>query len=187
MKKHYIVGILLAVVLTNSLKAQPNKGKFIKAAIGIGYSATDDRTDFMGDGFYAQGEYVMGLSKWFGVRPYAGVVFTKAGEIDRKIYQEDYKVTSRAFLFGGKVRVLGPTPYVAPYFEIGLGASVGGFQTFTTETNINKSGLFVHVPFAAGLAVGREHNYEIEFTYYIHPELKQTSGAAAFGITFPIE
>lgn len=178
---------LFTIIFSGLLKAQPQKGKFINVATGLGLSAPDDESDISGSGFYAQGEYVIGLSKWFGVRPYAGVVFTSQGEIDKQKYQMDYKVTSNAFLFGGKVRVLAPVPYVAPYFEIGIGASIGSFQTYTPQTNISKNGLLMHIPFSLGLALGRKNNFDLGFTYYFHPDARQFSGAAAIGFTFPVE
>jgi hypothetical protein len=48
-------------------------------------------------------------------------------------------VTSNAFLFCGKTQIKEPTPWVAPYFEIGIGASIGAFETVTPFMNINKT------------------------------------------------
>lgn len=180
----FIVLILFALLFTNHSTAQPNKGKSFKASIGLGLSAPYDDVDLTGSGFYAQGEYVIGISKWFGIRPYAGVVFTHA---DKNENLPSYKVTSDAFLFGGKARILAPIPYVAPYFEIGVGGSIGSFETYTPFTNIKKNGLLMHIPFTIGLAIGRKHNYEFEFTYYYHPDAEQFSGAAAVGVSFPLK
>ena len=179
--------ILFTIIFSNLLKAQPQKGKFINVAIGLGISAPYDESDISGSGFYAQGEYVIGLSKWFGLRPYAGVVLASQVEIDGEKYQTDYKVTSNAFLFGGKARVLAPIPYIAPYFEIGIGASIGSFQTYIPQTNISKNGLLMHIPFSIGLALGRKNNFDVGFTYYFHPDAQQFSGAAAIGFIFPVE
>ena len=93
---------LFTIIFSGVVKAQPKKGEFINVAVGLGLSAPYDESDISGSGFYAQGEYVIGLSKWFGVRPYAGIVLASQVEIDREKYQTDYKVTSNAFLFGGK-------------------------------------------------------------------------------------
>ena len=170
--------------LSTETNAQPKIGNYINASIGIGLSAPYDDVDITGSGFYAQGEYVFGLTKWFGIRPYAGLVITSA---DKNTNLPDYyKVTSNAFLFGGKVRVAAPIPWVAPYFELGLGGSIGSFETYTPFTNIKKNGLLMHVPFSLGLALGRKHNYELEFTYYYHETVKQFSGAVAIGYSIPL-
>ena len=176
--------LFFTLLLTNLTNAQPQKGKSIKASIGLGLSAPYDDVDLTGSGFYAQGEYVIGITRWFGVRPYAGVVFTSADENENL---PGYKVTSDAFLFGGKARVVAPIPYVAPYIEVGLGGSIGSFETYTPFTNIKKNGMLVHIPFSLGLAIGKKHSIELEFTYYYHPAAEQFSGAAAIGFTFPLK
>jgi len=165
-------------------KAQPNKGEFIEIAIGYGLSLPYDDVDISGSGFYAQGEYVFALTSWFGLRPYAGFIITSTDENDD--YVPDYKVTSKAFLLGGKARFAAPIPWVAPYIEIGLGTSLGKFETYTPYTNLEKSGLLVHIPFTLGLALGPENNVEVAFTYYVHPAVEQVSGAAAIGLSFPL-
>jgi len=176
--------LLFAVLFSNLSNAQPQKGKSIKASIGLGLSAPYDDVDLSGSGFYAQGEYVIGITRWFGVRPYAGIIFTSA---DKNENLPGYKVTSDAFLFGGKARVIAPIPYVAPYFELGVGGSIGSFETYTPFTNIKKNGFLMHIPFSLGLALGRQHSVELEFTYYFHPEVEQFSGAAAIGLSFPLK
>ena len=101
-------------------------------------------------------------------------------------YEMDYKVTTKAFLFGGKARICAPIPWVAPYFETGIGASVGSFETITPFTYIKKQGLVMHIPLSMGLAIGRKHNIDLAFTYYYTPAVEQSSGAMAFGFTFPL-
>jgi hypothetical protein len=189
MKKHFITILVItfcSILFPNLAKAQPNKGEFIKAAIGLGISAPNDNTAVGGSGFYAQGEYVFGLAKWFGLRPYAGVIFTSASNGDEILSNTGYKVTSNAFLLGGKARILAPIPYVAPYFEIGVGASIGSFKTFTPQTDVTKNGIIPHIPFTIGLAIGRKHNFDFAFTYYYHSSASQFSGATAVGFIFPI-
>jgi hypothetical protein len=178
---------LFTVIFHTTVQAQPRTGEFINVAMGIGASGPSDETDVTGAGFYAQGEYVLGLASWFGVRPYAGVIFTSAEKNDNHPNEPDYKVTSNAFLIGAKVRVLAPIPYVAPYIEIGLGASIGSFVTYTPETNVKSSGVLMHIPFSFGLSVGKKHAVDIAFTYYFHPSVDQFSGAGAVGFTFPLQ
>lgn len=179
------ISCLLALFFSYSLKAQPRTGEFINASIGIGISAPYEDVDISSTGFYAQGEYILGITKWFGLRPYAGIVLTSGNDTENESLKE-YKVTTKAFSFGGKIRLAAPIPYAAPYIESGIGASIGTFKTYTTITNIKKSGVLLHIPFSLGLAVGRKHEVDIAFTYLFIPAAEQFSGAAAFGLLFPL-
>lgn len=183
MKK--LILIIAAIFIAGQVKAQV-KEKAIDVSIGYGLSVPYDQVDFYGSGFYAQGEYVLSLNKWIDLRPYAGVIFTKMGERNPQINPEDHTSTANAFLFGGKARLTAPIPWIAPYVELGIGGSAGSFETVTLYTNINRSGVFVHIPFSLGLELGPNHNVNIEFTYYFHESLKQYSGAAALGLSFPV-
>jgi len=177
---------IFTILLSNIANAQPQKGKFINASVGLGFSAPYDNTDVTGSGFYAQGEYVLGITKWFGVRPYAGFITTSATMNTNLQNQPQYEATSKSFLLGGKARVVAPIPWVAPYFEVGIGTSIGSFKTFTPQTNIKKSGIIMHIPFSIGLAIGRKHNFDFGFTYYYQPSVEQFSGATAIGFSFPL-
>lgn len=181
----YFVIFLFSFACTTAMNAQIHEGTFIGVSAGIGLVAPTDETDISGDGFYAQGEYVLNLNNWFGVRPYAGIIIA-SGTSD-KAEMKEYNMKSNAFMLGTKVRVAAPIPYVAPFIELGLGLSAGSFETHTPLTHIKKSGVLMHVPFAVGLAVGRKHNVDIKFTYYFHSSAEQFSGAFAGGIYFPID
>lgn len=176
--------ILFSIFFSNSLSAQTQKGEFINTSIGIGMVAVDDQADITGSGFYAQGEYVYNVLSWFGLRPYAGVIFA-SGESDLP-GMEQYEVKSNAFLLGGKARITAPIPYVAPFLESGIGMSIGEFKTYTPYTNVEKKGLQLHIPVTLGLAIGRHHDYELKFVYYFHPSAEQTSGAVSIGYSFPL-
>ena len=183
--KNIHVYALLCLLLSNVINAQLSKGDYINAAIGFGISVPSDNSTITGTGFYAQGEYVHSISKWFSVRPYAGIVLI-SGNNDNQQYQYDYHVTTKALLVGGKARISAPIPYVAPYIEIGLGASIGSFETYTPLTNNKKSGITSHIPFSIGLALGRKHKLDFGFTYYFHQSVEQYSGAVAIGFSFPL-
>ena len=96
------------------------------------------------------------------------------------------KAETKAFLLGGKVRVRAPIPWVAPYVEIGIGTSIGKFETLTAFDNIDKSGIIYHIPFSIGLELGKNNNVDLGFTYYFQPSVEQYVGAIAVGITFPL-
>lgn len=183
MKK--ILVLILIILASAQVKAQLIKEKAIDALIGYGLSAPYDDVDITGSGFYVQGEYVLTLAKWIDIRPYAGLILTKTD--DNKQNSPEYKSTANAFLIGGKTRITAPIPWVAPYIEFGIGASIGSFETFTPFRNIDESGLFMHIPFSIGLELGPKHNFDIAFTYYFHNSVEQFAGAAAFGISFPLD
>lgn len=186
MLKNLIV-IILTILVSTKVSGQLIKEKSIDISIGYGLSAPFDDVDISSSGFYLQGEYVLTLAKWIDIRPYAGLILTKTNTKDNEQNQPAYKTTTNAFLIGGKTRITAPIPWVAPYFEIGIGASIGSFETFTPSTNIDDSGLILHIPFSLGLELGLKHNFDIAFTYYFHNSVEQFAGAAAFGISFSLD
>ena len=178
------IGLLFFVAFIPSMKAQIKEGKFIGASAGLGLGAPLDETDIAGVGFYAQAEYILNLNKWFGIRPYAGFVIASGSSEKQEL--KEYNVKSNAFLAGVKLRIVAPIPYVAPFVELGIGGSLGSFETYTPLTDVSKSGVLLHVPYAFGFAVGKNHSVDIKFTYYHHPDVEQFSGAFAAAINFPL-
>jgi hypothetical protein len=187
MKKNRIVILILLIFF--QVKGQFIKEKAIDISIGIGLSYPLDAVDdeVFGSGFYAQGEYVLTLAKWIDLRPYAGFILNQANAKQNQQNKPEYKSTTNAFLLGGKIRVIAPIPKVAPYFEVGVGASIGSFKTFTPYTNIDKSGLIYHVPVSFGFEIGNKHNFDFAFTYYFNQSVEQFSGAIAFGFSIPLK
>ncbi len=179
--------IILTILASAQVNAQLIKEKSIDVSIGFGMSAPYDDINVYGSGFYLQGEYVLTLASWIDIRPYAGLILTKANSKDLNENPTIYKSTSNAFLIGGKTRIKAPIPWVAPYIEIGVGASIGSFETFTPDTDLDKSGLIFHIPVSLGLELGREHNFDVAFTYYYHNSVKQFSGAFAIGLSIPLK
>ena len=181
--------ILLIFILTSNLaEAQFIKEESIKAQIGYGLSVPNNSVDEIIDtGFFAQGELVLKITSWFDIRPYAGFILTNSNGKDVYNNPTDEKAESKAALLGGKVRVRAPIPWVAPYIELGIGTSIGKFETFTAFDTIDKSGIIYHTPFSLGLELGRNHNVDVGFTYYFQPSVEQFAGAIAVGITFPIK
>lgn len=177
---------LFKLFLSNSVNAQPKKGEYINTSIGYGLSTSYYEEDGGGSGFYAQAEYANGITKWIGTRTYAGILLTSGDKTNEDGNPTEYRISAKAFSFGGKIRVAAPIPYVAPFIESGIGASIGSFQTYTSSTNLKKSGILMHIPVTLGLAVGRKHNVDIAFSYYFYPSMKQISGAIAAGVAIPI-
>ena len=179
-----IFTVLLIALTTTHGNAQLIKKKSIDIAIGYGLSTPYDDVDITGSGFYLQGEYAMTLAKWIDIRPYIGLILTKADENGQNLPQ--YKSTANAFMLGGKVRITAPIPWVAPYLESGIGASIGSFQNITPYTDIEKSGMVFHIPVSLGLELGPKRNFDLAFTYYFHPSVEQFAGAVAFGLSIPL-
>ncbi|WP_268223341.1 hypothetical protein [Sinomicrobium oceani] len=178
---------LCTLFLSYFLHGQTARGEFIQASIGYGMSAPYDDVDILGDGFYAQGEYVLNLKSWLSLRPYAGVILVKTSDKNSMQREAGYEISANAFLLGGKARVIAPIPWVAPYVEGGIGTSLGSFVTNTGYTDLKKSGMLWHIPFSFGLLVGRHHNFDIGFVYYFHPSAEQYSGAFAVGMSFALD
>ncbi len=185
MKKKLI--ILIIALTSNFVEAQFIKEKSINAQVGLGlsapYKSVDEVTD---DGFFAQGELVLKVKSWIEFRPYAGFILTNSNGEDLNGNPTNEKAETRAFLLGGKVRVRAPVPWVAPYVEIGIGTSIGKFETFTAFTNIDKSGIIYHIPLSFGLELGRNNNVDLGLAYYFQSSVEQFAGAFAVGITFPL-
>jgi hypothetical protein len=186
MIKKTAFAFLLSVILSSQLSAQFVKEKSIDVSIGLGISLPYDDVDVNSLGGYLQGEYVLTLAKWIDIRPYAGFIFTKTNTDDNQTNGIASKANSTAFLLGGKIKLLAPIPWVAPYIEVGVGASIGSFETVTPFTSIDESGFFYHIPFSIGLQLGPNRNYDLAFSYYFHPEVEQVAGAFAVGISIPL-
>lgn len=173
------------LLFSGTASAQPQPGRAVQISAGYGMSYPNDFDDLMGSGFYAQGEYAMALTSWFGIRPYAGVIVVSGKDNSGQGLLES-RIKSNAFMLGAKARFVVPIPWVAPFLEAGLGVSLGSFETNTLLYDKQADGFVGHIPASLGLALGRNRNFEIAFTYYYHPSVEQMVGAAAFGITLPI-
>lgn len=186
MKKLLILTILIVVNL--NVKAQFIKEKAILAKIGYGLSAPYNNVDDVASsGFYLQTEYIMKVKSWLQLIPYAGFISTHSDGKDFDGNPTFEKAESTAVFLGGKTKVRATIPYFAPYFELGLGASIGKFETLTAFNNIEKRGLVLHVPFSIGVELGKNHDVDLGLTFYYHNAVKQFSGAYALGIRIPIK
>lgn len=180
--------IVLALLFANITKAQFIKEKSINAQIGYGMSAPNNSADkIVSEGFFLQGDLVLKVLSWVELRPYAGLILTNSTGKNLNGNPTNEKVESKAFLIGGKTRLRAPIPWVAPYAELGIGVSIGKFETFTAFTDINKSGVIYHIPFSLGLELGRKNNVDLGFMYYFQPIVEQYAGAFSVGISIPLK
>ncbi|WP_344715056.1 hypothetical protein [Winogradskyella damuponensis] len=186
MKKILIV--IIVVLTSNIVSAQFVKEKSINAIIGYGISVPYNSMDDVADrGLLLQGELVLKVRSWFELRPYAGLILTSSNGKDLNNNPTDEIAESKAFLLGGKARLRAPIPWVAPYLELGIGTSIGKFETLTPLDNIDKGGMIFHLPIAFGLELGKNNNVDLGFSYYDQPSVEQYVGAIALGITIPLK
>ena len=180
--------LFVAIVFTvNVINAQFIKSKSISTQIGFGLSAPVNSTaDFMDTGFFVQGELILEIESWLELRPYVGFVSTNPIGEDFDGNPTNEFATTKALLLGGKARVRAPIKWAAPYFEIGIGTSIGSFETSTDFDVISRSGLIYHVPVSLGLELGRNNNFDLGFSYYLQPSVEQFTGAVTIGVTFPL-
>ncbi|MBU2919794.1 hypothetical protein KO504_00440 [Winogradskyella psychrotolerans] len=186
MKKILIV--IIVVLTSNIVSAQFVKEKSINAIIGYGISVPYNSMNDVADrGLLLQGELVLKVRSWFELRPYAGLILTSSNGKDLNNKPTDEKAESKAFLLGGKARLRAPIPWVAPYLELGIGTSIGKFETLTLLDNIDKGGMIFHLPIAFGLELGKNNNVDLGFSYYYQPSVEQYVGAIALGFTIPLK
>ena len=178
--------IILFVCFFNIVQSQSDKDIFIDANIGLGLTTPIESVDIYGEGFYIQGEYVHKVKKWFELRPYVGFITTSKTDNEENPTLDIFEATANIFLIGGKARILAPIPYVGPYIEAGIGANIGNIRTLTSQVDIDKSGFGYHIPLTLGLAIGKNYNFDIAFSYYIHPSEELISGAFSIGYTFEL-
>ena len=179
--------ILFLLFSVSRVQAQFYSEEKLDVSIGLGMTVPYDEVGFFGTGFYAQGEWALVINEWVDVRPYVGYIFTRMNESLSGPFEPGDRATANAVLAGGKARFRIPIDWVAPYAELGLGASVGSFETLTANTTIDESGIYPHIPFSLGLELGPRHKVNVEVTYFFHNNsLKQFAGAMAVGLSFPI-
>lgn len=182
MFKNFI--LILLTVLPVITKAQSETPKSLN--ISFGFASTypyDDGINISGQGFTFQGEYVISPKKWIDIRPYAALIFTKTNSETKEL---KFKSSCNAFAFGGKIRLIAPIPYIAPYFESGLGISAGNFDTVNTFKNIDKNGVITNIPLSFGLEIGKKRKIDIGASYFFHPNAKQFTGSFSFGYKIPL-
>ncbi|WP_339729693.1 hypothetical protein [Maribacter stanieri] len=126
------------------------------------------------------------VASWFELRPYAGFILTNSNGKDLYNNPTNEKAKSKGLLLGGKARVCAPIPWVAPYVEIGLGTTIGKFETLTAFDTIDKDGIIYHIPFSIGLELGKNNNVALGLAYYFQPSVEQFVGAFAVEVTFPL-
>jgi hypothetical protein len=149
-------------------------------------SATSQGDTALAEGFYGAGEFGVALGEWVSPRLYGGLLMTFPVQQGCQL-ATGCDVSDKIAFVGGKVRFLAPIPYVAPFVELGLGLSAGSLRTLDVGVDKSLAGITYHIPFALGLAVGKEHNIEIALSYLFHPAVSSFAGGIAVGLRLPVD
>lgn len=180
--------IVLGLAALHAGPAAAQSRHLLLVAGGLGLTRpASERVEGSGSGGYGEVEYVYRPVEWFAPRSYAGVLITRP-EQDCGVGVSPCDVSSRIFFLGAKVRLMAPIPWVGPFAEIGLGASVGRLSTRSGQAvDVTARGVMVHVPWAVGLALGARREFELSFQYLQHTAQKQVGGAVALGLAFELD
>lgn len=187
-----LVALLAAPPALAAEEAGPVHGPgALRLSAGLGLVAAERKGDVdvpgTGQGLLAAGEYVLWPEAWFSPRAYGGLVLTwPARDCGDGVAPCD---VSASLVYGGaKARFTLPIPWVAPYFEVGLGLSLGKFSTRSgSAVDLYYLGPTYHVPVTAGVAFGARRQLDVALVYLYHPEQKQFSGGVAVGYQFDLD
>ncbi|MDX2472159.1 MAG: hypothetical protein QNL91_00465 [Candidatus Krumholzibacteria bacterium] len=160
--------------------------------MGFGLSATGEvrqkgEEDPYGVGLFLEVDRVWRANRAIQPVAYAGAVFTWPADDSCTHPDDSCNVSASTVFVGGKVRLMIPIPWVAPFIEAGLGMSAGRITTMDGGLDDRQdSGLLLHVPFSLGLALGKEHGYTFAFSYLAYPNKNHVDGAMAIGFDIPL-
>jgi hypothetical protein len=184
MRARFAIVVLLSALAGAPARAQ--SGGLLAVSVGLGSSSTDSSAPGSGSGGYAHVGWAPWRDRWFTPKPYAGGLLTRPSA-SCGAGVEPCDVSASLFFLGGAVRLMAPLPYLAPFVESGIGASLGSMRTRSgSAVDVRWSGLTYHVPVAVGLALGSQHEYELAVQYLLHPAQHQINGAFAVGFAFPL-
>ncbi|MGH7439079.1 MAG: hypothetical protein ACRENE_25605, partial [Polyangiaceae bacterium] len=157
----------------------------ISAGLGIsGIALPTQSSNGSGTGFFGEVDYVIKPLSWLLPKAYAGVLFTGADTSSCDGTPCD--VSAKIGFLGGKLRLIAPIPYVAPFIEGGFGVSFGSLTTRTPEADNGTVNVTYNVPVSAGLALGENQSFEVGLSYLMHPSVGQLDGALDLSIVIPL-
>jgi hypothetical protein len=188
-----MIGALLVVTALaaepGDVDAEPAHRSAVKVSLGYGRSSGGaGGIDGKGEGGLFAAEYVWRLTSWFTPRAYVGALYTSAREDSCSIAILPCEVTSHIGFAGVKARVLGPiSSWIGPFVELGGGASAGTMKTLIGKVaTVDRTGLFYHVAWGVGVAVGERYQYEFMLSSLEHPAQKQTDGGLVVSFQFEL-
>jgi hypothetical protein len=181
-----LAAVALLALAGGAAQAEPDQALGLTAGLAVAVPDSSARRSGYGAGAMLLGEYVKWPGNWFSPRGYAGAVFTSPQpSCDPGVSPCD--IRANLFFLGAKFRLLLPIPYVGPFLELGVGASVGHMAARVGQSlDFDTSGLFFDLPFAFGLALGAEHRFQLSFQFLFHPGESMGTGAFSIGYDFSI-
>jgi hypothetical protein len=153
---------------------------------GLGQSSALQAPSGSGLGFYGAVEYLIKPTVWLFPEAYAGVLITSPDSSSCDGIGSPCDVSAKIGFVGGKLRLLAPIPYVAPFVEGGLGVSFGSLTTRTPEADNGTTSFTYNVPVAVGLALGEDHSFELGLSYLLHPAVGQADSAFTLSLAIPL-
>lgn len=188
--------MITTLLIMTALVAEPVEGDgsvalhpALKVSLGYGQSTGGGNgIEGEGEGGSLAAEYIWRLSTWFSPRVYAGMLYTSPRPTSCTIAVSPCDVTARIGFVGAKARFLAPLgSWIGPFVELGGGGSVGEMRTLVgTATTIDCTGVFYHLAWGAGVALGERYQYELLVSYLEHPAEKQRDGGVAVSFQFEL-
>jgi hypothetical protein len=175
--------LALAVVagvaaLAHPALAQPGLGKapqWLQVAGGLGGSFTlVDGANGTGSGGYVAVELLSPTYEWATGSLYSGVLLTRPeGDCGPGVFPCD--LSAGIFFLGAKGRLVAPIPWVAPFFELGVGISIGRTTTLNgAVVEAEAKGFIPHWLWGLGLALGPHNEFSLSLQYLEHTRGQQS-------------
>jgi len=160
----------------------PRPPQVVLVGVGPSFAFADTSAQASsGTGVQAEATWVRWPDGWFSPRLGAGLAFSGGGRsCDDGL--SPCEVLARYLHATARARLMAPIPWVAPYFEVGLGVAVGQ-HTARVGQVVDRSGIGagLAVPFALGLAVGPRHEVEVGIQYLSLPTWRLVGGGFLLG------
>jgi len=155
--------------------------RWIVVSAGYGLSIASDESDRTAgaSGVYGEAEYIFVANTWISLRPYAGLLLTFPDRSSCANGVTPCDISAKIGFAGGKLRLTIPIPYVSPFAELGVGATVGSISSQDAARDETFAGVTYHIPYALGLSFGDKAKIDVALQFLSHPEQHEFAGALA--------
>lgn len=185
--------VVAVIALGCMVQSSPAKAfdQELHVAGGLGISFADEKDTSgapgSGLGFFASTEYVLKITSWIYPQVYGGIIVTVPGRKSCGTLIEPCDVSSKAVFAGAKLHIMAPIPYVGPFIGFGVGGTAGRIATRNGPLyDKSRTGVMYHFPIDVGLAIGKNHDFELALSYMYYPGLGHVDSALALGFQIPI-
>ncbi len=96
------------------------------------------------------------------------------------------EVSARIFFLGIKARLMAPIPWVGPFFDLGVGLSIGSTKVLNGAVQAEANGVIPHWLWGLGLAVGPRHQVILSLDYLEHTRGQQSCAMLTVGYAIPL-